>query len=246
MRNELEGRPFVSFVLPAYNESQFIEGTLKRLDDCFVGNGFRYEILVVDDGSLDDTRRKVLKYAAGNGHVRVVGYNKNVGKGFALKNGFWKTVGDAIVFLDSDSDVDVQQVQRYVEALGSADIVVGSKWCPGSVVEAPVVRRLLSRCFNVVARLLTGVRVSDTQTGIKAIRREAFVGSFRRLIVKRYAFDVELLVLAQVFGLRVRELPVRLRVDKLFSLREGFLMFLDLLGIAYRLRVKKWYQRGIV
>jgi glycosyltransferase involved in cell wall biosynthesis len=245
MENELEGRPTVSFVLPAYNEGEFIEDTLRRLDHSFSGNGFRYEILVVDDGSSDDTRSKASRYAALNGHVKVVGYDKNVGKGFAIKNGFWKTCGDAVVFIDSDSDVDVQQVQRYIEALDFGDIVIGSKWHPDSVVEAPIVRMLLSRCFNLFARLLTGVRVGDTQTGIKAIRREVFAESFRRLSVKRYAFDVELLVLAKAFGLRVTELPVKLKVDRLFSLREGWLMFLDLLGISYRLRVKKWYRRAI-
>ena len=245
MENELEGRPAVSFVLPAYNEGEFIGDTLQRLDHSFSGNGFRYEILVVDDGSVDNTRSKASEYAAGNGHVRVIGYNKNVGKGFAIKKGFWKTSGDAVIFLDSDSDVDLQQVEQYVKALDFGDIIIGSKWHPDSVVEAPIVRRLLSRCFNLFARLLTGVRVSDTQTGIKAIRREAFVETFRRLSVKRYAFDVELLVLAKAFGLRVTELPVKLKVDRLFSLRDGWLMLLDLLGISYRLRVKKWYKRAI-
>jgi hypothetical protein len=89
------------------------------------------------------------------------------------------------------------------------------------------------------------VGVSDTQAGIKAVRREAFCEVFRRLSVKRYAFDVELLVLARVFGLRVVELPVKLKLSSRFSFREIWRMFLDLLGIAYRLRVKRWYQRGI-
>lgn len=237
-------RSVVSFVLPAYNEGEFIEGVLERLDSSVNGRGFRYEVVVVDDGSVDDTRLRALKYSVKNGHVRVVGHDRNVGKGFAVKTGFWKAVGDAVVFVDSDLDVDVGQVKRYVDALKLGDFVVGSKWHPDSVVEVSFVRRLLSHGFNVLVRLLTGVRVGDTQTGIKAVRREAFLEVFRRLSVKRYAFDVELLVLARLLGLRVVELPVRLKLSSRFSLREAWHMLLDLLGITYRLRVKKWYQRG--
>jgi glycosyltransferase involved in cell wall biosynthesis len=245
MVTKLKDKPFVSFVLPAYNEGEFIERALERLDSSVNGGGLRYEVVVVDDGSVDDTRLKVLNYAARRWNVRVFGYDRNVGKGFAVKTGFWKAVGDAVVFVDSDSDVDAGQVERYVDALKDADIVVGSKWHRDSVVEVSFVRRLLSRGFNVLVRLLTGVGVGDTQCGIKAVRREAFCEVFRRLSVKRYAFDVELLVLARVFGLRVVELPVRLKLNGRFSFREIWRMFVDLLGITYRLRIKKWYQRGV-
>jgi len=245
MVTKLEDEPFVSFVLPAYNEGEFIERALERLDSVVNGNGLSREIIVVDDGSIDDTRLKVLNYAARRRNVRVFGYDRNVGKGFAVKTGFWKAAGDAVVFVDSDLDVDVGQVRRYVDALRFGDIVVGSKWHRDSVVEMSFVRRLLSRGFNVLVRLLTGVGVSDTQTGIKAVRREAFCEVFRRLGVKRYAFDVELLVLARVLGLRVVELPVKLKLSSRFSFRDVWRMFVDLLGITYRLRVKKWYQRGV-
>lgn len=242
---ELASKPVVSFVLPAYNEEKFIEGVLERLDSAVNGKGLRCEVIVVDDGSVDDTRLRASSYAAGKWYVRVFGYDRNVGKGFAVKTGFWKAVGDAVVFVDSDLDVDVGQVKRYVDALRHGDIVVGSKWHRDSVVEVSFVRRLLSRGFNVLVRLLTGVGVSDTQAGIKAVRREAFCEVFRRLSVKRYAFDVELLVLARLLGLRVVVLPVNLKLCSRFSLGEVWRMFVDLLGIAYRLRVKKWYQRGI-
>ena len=244
---ELVDKPVISFVLPAYNESEFIESALERLDSAVNSHGFRYEVVVVDDGSVDDTRLRVLKYAARNGHVRVIGYDRNVGKGFAVKTGFWKAAGGAVVFVDSDLDLglDIGQIRRYVEALKNSDIVVGSKWHPSSVVKMPFVRRLLSRGFNLLVRLLTGIRVSDTQTGIKAVRQESLSEVFRSLSVKRYAFDVELLVFAKVFGLKVAELPVKLEIDRLFSFKEAWRMFVDLLGIAYRLRITKWYQRKL-
>jgi dolichyl-phosphate beta-glucosyltransferase len=245
MVNETEERVAVSVVLPAYNEGDCIEDALEKLEATVNGDGFRYEVVVVDDGSIDDTRGKALRYAIRNGHVRVVGYGRNEGKGLAIKTGYLMALGDVVVFADSDLDVDFEQVKRYVDALRDGDIAIGSKWLPDSVVEMPLIRKLLSRGFNVLARLLTGVAVSDTQTGIKAIRRDSFSDVFGRLCVKRYAFDVELLVLAKLYGLRVTEVPVKLKLDSQFDLREVWHMFMDLLGIAYRLKVTKWYKRGI-
>ena len=125
----------------------------------------------------------------------------------------------------------------------SADIVI-TQVASNSQVKTPTVRKILSRAFNVLARVLTGVRVSDTQTGIKALRRDAFLDIFERLCVKRYAFDVELLVLARKYGLRVAEIPVKLDVNEMFSVKNAWNMFRDLLGIAYRLRVTKWYEHA--
>jgi glycosyltransferase involved in cell wall biosynthesis len=245
MANESLSGGLVSFVLPAYNEGAFIRDTLERLDSRFWGNGFPYEIVVVDDGSVDDTRVRALSYGIGKEYVRVIGYTKNVGKGFAIKKGFREAKGEAVVFFDSDSDIDVGQIQICLDSLKNGDIAIGSKWLRNSVVEMPLIRRFLSRGFNVLARLLTGVDVSDTQTGIKAVRRDVFSDAFRRMCVKRYAFDVELLVLAKLNGFRVTEIPVKLKLNGLFSLREVWRMFMDLLGIFYRLRVRKWYTRGI-
>jgi glycosyltransferase involved in cell wall biosynthesis len=242
---EVEDRPFVSFVLPAYNEGEAIGGVLERLDSAVVGNGFDYEVLVVDDGSKDDTRMRASQYAIRRWNVRVLGYDRNVGKGFAIRTGYQNALGDAVVFLDSDSDVDVKQVERYVRALRNADIVIGSKRHPSSEVEAPLVRRFLSLGFNVLVRLLTGIRASDTQTGIKAVRKEAFERVFRSMCVKRYAFDVELLAVAGLYGLKVVELPVRLRIGSRFSALEVCRMLQDVLGIAYRLRIKKSYDSGL-
>lgn len=237
--------PQVSFVLPAFNEGNVIECSLEQLDRVFRDNGLVYEVVVVDDGSNDDTRLRAMRYASRNSHVRVVGYEHNKGKGFAVKTGFWKCRGDFVIFVDSDSEVSFNVINRYVEALKDADMVIGSKWHKDSLVDISFVRKLLSRGFNILVRLLTGLKVCDTQCGIKAVRREAFGKIFRRLSVKRYAFDVELLVLAKLYGLKVTELPVKVSLKNRFSLREVLHMFLDLIGIAYRLRVKKWYQRGL-
>src|SRR3989304_2827532 len=208
----------VSSVIPAYNEESFIENARGTLDEAVKSRKLQYEIVVVDDGSNDKTLLRATTYANRNGHVRVVSCNNNVGKGYAIKKGFMQKNGD---------------------------IVVASKWHPDSRVSMPLKRRILSHGFNVLVRALTGVKLKDTQVGLKAIKKSAFKGVFPRLCVKRYAFDVELLTLANLYNLRIIEMPAHLRIEGLISLKDMFKMFMDLLGIAYRLRVVHWYQRPI-
>lgn len=241
----MDGRPEISMVMPAYNEEDNIGLIVERVDNIVRQMGLTYELIIVDDGSIDKTRTRAKNYAKNNGHVKVVGYENNVGKGYALKTGFSHAAGDMVIFMDSDSDIDPKQVGRYVEALKDADIVVASKRHPQSEVDTPLIRRILSQGFNVLVKLLVGLKLSDTQTGLKAIRRSALVRVFRKLTVKRYAFDVELLALANLYNLKVVELPINIRVRNLFSFRECWRMFLDLLGITYKLRVLRWYQRAI-
>jgi dolichyl-phosphate beta-glucosyltransferase len=107
----------------------------------------------------------------------------------------------------------------------------------------PLVRRLLSHGFNVLVRVLTGVPWRDTQAGLKAIRKSALLDVFQRLAVKRYAFDAELLAVANLYGLKVVEMPVKLKMGASFKLKEIWRMLIDLLGIAYRLRVRRFYQK---
>jgi glycosyltransferase involved in cell wall biosynthesis len=236
----------LSLVLPAYNEGDSIEIFLDVLDRAVKDTKLRYEIVVVDDGSTDSTRLNATRYAGRNGHVRVISYDRNVGKGHAVKTGFMQATGDAVVFVDSDLEIDLDTISGYVGALRRGDIVIASKWHPESVVEMPLIRRILSHSFNVLVRLMTGANLRDTQAGLKAMKRSAFKDIFPRLSVKRYAFDVELLTVANLYGLKVVGMPVNLQMRALFSLSEAWKMFLDLLGITYRLRVLRWYQRASV
>jgi dolichol-phosphate mannosyltransferase len=238
---EVESRLDVSFVMPAFNEEDNIKEAVKRVDHVVRRLGLKYELIVVNDGSFDHTLTKVVDYANNYSFVKVLSYGKNMGKGFAVKTGFCHAKGDIVIFIDSDLDIDPNQIFRYLKALKSAEMVVASKWHPQSKVEIRFIRRLLSQSFNVLVRLLSGVKIRDTQTGLKAVRRNALEPTFSRLAVKRYAYDVELLTVASLDGIKVVELPVNVRVSGLFKLREAFRMFIDLVGIAYRLRVRKCY-----
>jgi glycosyltransferase involved in cell wall biosynthesis len=236
----------LSFVVPAYNEEESIETALGTLDEVVKDRRLPYEIVVVDDGSRDKTLSRAIKYASRNGHVKVLSYTQNEGKGYAVRTGFMQTKGDVVVFADSDMDIDLSTVSKYVDGLEHGDIVMATKWHPDSRVDMPLIRRILSHGFNVLVRILTGANLKDTQVGLKVMKKSAFTNIFPRLCVKRYAFDVELLAVANLYGLRIVQLPTQLRIRGAFRLKEIFKMFQDLLGIAYRLRVLHWYKRPLV
>ena len=236
-------KPEISFILPAHNEESNIIDVLNRVDKAMSHLGFEYEVIVVNDGSSDETEVRALEYAQNNNHVRVISYPRNMGKGYAVKTGFMKAKGNMVIFLDSDLDIDPIQVKRYIQALKYGDIVIASKRHPNSHVEASLLRKFLSLGYNLLVRLLTSLDVSDTQAGLKAMKKNKMKKVFFSLLIKRYAFDVELLVVARLHGLRIIEMPVNLKLtNDFFDFKEIFRMFIDLLGITYRVRVRKYYQ----
>jgi len=239
------GQVELSIVDTAYNEEVFIEDTLGTLDLAIKDKQIPYEIVVVDDGSQDKTLIKANKYAQRNSHVKVISYPNNAGKGCAVKTGFMKATGEVIVFIDGDMEIDLQTISKYVDALKNSDIVIATKWHPESDVSMSLGRRIMSRSFNLFVRILTGCNLKDTQVGLKVIKRSSFSNIFPRLAVKRFAFDVELLSVAHLYGLKIVEMPVNIKLDGSFKSKEIWRMFVDLLGIAYRLRVTRWYQRSI-
>lgn len=236
--------PKVSVIIPAYNEEETIVECItsagKHLDRLRIS----YEIIVVDDGSTDSTRTKALS-VHGNSEVKIVGYSCNRGKGAAIKYGAKYASGEMVVFIDGDTNVKPELINEYVNALRNSDIAIASKRHPSSRVSAPFLRIMLSRTFHCLVVLMTGVQVSDTQSGFKAFRREALTEIMGLVSVKRYAFDVELLAIARLLKMRIVELPITIELGSLFSVRQVARMFVDLLGITYRLRVIRWYQKNL-
>jgi len=234
----------ISVIMPAFNEEEHIARSIAGIREQFEAVCEDYEIIVVDDGSTDGTRRVVEDLR--DDKIRIVGYERNQGKGRALQLGFHRVTGQFTFLVDSDSEIQPIELEAFVKALKSADIVIGSKRHPRSIVRTPIIRRFLSIGFNVLERLLTGVRATDTQAGLKTARSAALYRILPLLSVKRYAFDAELLAVASLLNLRIRELPVVIQLRATFSARQVFRMLIDLLGITYRLRVRHWYQKNLV
>jgi len=236
--------PRISVIMPAYNEEAHVTDCIQNAKKQLNRSGMPYEILLVNDGSTDRTR-EVASALNEDGRLRIVGYPQNQGKGFAVQYGSRFVVGDIVVLMDSDADVSPDLIQQYINVLQNSDLAIASKWHPESVVSTPILRRFLSHAFHVLVMLLTGVTVSDTQSGFKAFRRDALTRIMTLISVKRYAYDVEVLTVAKLLNMKVAELPIKIQLSSLFSIRQVFRMLVDLLGITYRLRVIRWYQSNL-
>lgn len=234
----------VSVILPAYNEEETISKAIEKVQNILTDGHYDFEIIVVDDGSLDGTRKEALE-AATDHRIKVVGYSTNMGKGYAIKYGLEFAFGEYVLFMDSDMEIDPSNIHEYLSSLREADIVIASKRHPRSSVKQPTVRRLLSYCFHIFVKLVTGLRFSDTQTGLKAFRIEAAEKIMPLSSVKGYAFDVEVLTVASLLKFKIIELPINIELNSMFKFRHIPRMFFDLLLIGYRLRISLFYHKLI-
>lgn len=239
--------PHLSLVVPVYNGAHFIEDSLHRIVAGLADLEGAFELLVVCDGSLDgtfDAARRVEHPA-----IRVLRYPMHQGKGFALAFGSAEARGRLIGWLDADLDVDPGVIMRAVRRFEAepVDAVIGSKRHADSRVDYPRIRRVYSWGYQLLVRALFRVNVRDTQVGAKVFRREMLDTVVPLLLIKRYAFDLEVLAVGAGFGFdRVVEVPIRL--DYRFSgtgidWRAVRLMFTDTLAIAYRIHLRHWYAR---
>jgi glycosyltransferase involved in cell wall biosynthesis len=237
----------ISVILPAYNEGtkigDVIEETVKALDN----TASDWEIVVVDDGSEDSTPTIVKEFAENDGRIKVFSYEKNKGKGFALKYGFEHSRGDIVVFMDADLDLHPRQIKKFIEIMNKegADIVIGSKRHPESTVSYPIKRRVLSDIYFLMVKILFNLNVKDTQVGLKLFRRKVLKNVMPRILVKRYAFDVEVLANAVKRGYKIVEAPVEItfNYDSRINWKAIWNMFVDTLAVAYRMYIKKYYDR---
>lgn len=240
--------PRLSIIIPAYKEERSIFNTLSRIAEVHDKLPYQYEIIVVVDGSPDKTFDEAKRFISS--HVRVFEYHSNQGKGHALKYGVEKAEGDIVTFTDAGGDFNPEQFDRYVKLmeLFNADIVIGSKRHPASQVNYPLIRRIYSRGYQLLVRFLFGLRVTDTQTGLKFFRKEVAKAIFPRALVKQYAIDLELLVIAWQFGFRrIFEAPVELDFNAVTAgaanLRAIQKMFRDTLAVFYRAKILNYYRR---
>lgn len=237
--------PTLSVIVPTYRDGPRIYDNLVKLDQALALIGESYEIVVVSDGNEDNTHEEALRFEAP--HVRVYHYHRNMGKGFALRYGVARSHGEIVTFIDGDGDIDPAQIAVYLQIMheSGADIVVGSKRHPGSKVIYPSMRRLYSATYQLLLRVLFRLQVRDTQVGLKLFRREVLAAVLPRIVEKRYAFDLELLVVANHLGFtRVVEAPVRIgvRFSSTINRQAIMSMLLDTAAIFYRKNVLHYYD----
>ncbi|MGZ4360569.1 MAG: glycosyltransferase, partial [Gaiellaceae bacterium] len=240
-------RPLLSVVVPVYGGADTIVGNVQAIHEAVAPAG-DVELVVVSDGSMDETADRLLE-AEHKGRVRVIHYDRNLGKGYAVKLGALAAHGDWIALCDADMDLDPASIPAYLEIARAEhlDLAIGSKRHPDSVVSYPRSRRVASWCYQQLNRFLFRLDVRDTQVGLKVFSREIAEQVLPLLLVKQFAFDLELLAVAHALGYkRVRELPVHLDyqftgsgVGSVATLHA----LMDTAAIFYRLRVLRTYQR---
>jgi glycosyltransferase involved in cell wall biosynthesis len=243
----MAARVDISVLMPAYNESRGIRANLLAVYRMFKTFKRSFEIVVVDDGSGDWTFEEAKKAARGLKGVTVLRHPVNQGKGWALKEAFRASKGEWLVFLDSDLDIDPKQLDIFfqIQKKTQSDIVIGSKRHPQSKLNYPVRRRIVSAAYFFLVKLLFRLPIRDTQTGLKLFRREVLSKVFPKVLIKRYAFDLELLVLANHYGFKIEEAPVIVNYRGKFGhikISTIYNIFGDTLAVFYRLYIKKFYD----
>ncbi len=209
--------PRVSIVLPCFNEGSRIASTLATLQSWFDAST---EILVVDDGSPDDTYAQAERYASGASNVRVHRAAEHRGKGHAIRAAIPLVRGDVVVFMDADLAFDRESAERAIDALASADIAIGNRRHDGSRYSVPVSvfgflyrRHVAGLLFNAFVRALLQVGARDTQCGLKGFRRACLERMAPALSLDGFALDVEMLLVAKGLAATVREVPVNVRYE---------------------------------
>lgn len=242
----VETIPLLSVVVPAYNEEARLANSLKRMLAYLDGEPFSYEILVVSDGSTDETCATVEEIAACRPEVRLLAYSPNQGKGFAVRYGILRARGDRILFSDADLATPIEELQKLTARLDAGfDIAIGSRDVRGAelIRRESWLRELGGKTFNRLVQLLTVPGIHDTQCGFKMFTRGAAQAIFSRCVVNNFAFDVEVLYLARrVYGMSVAEVPVRWAHQagsKVRVLRDGARM----VRAVIRIRMTR-YERG--
>jgi dolichyl-phosphate beta-glucosyltransferase len=230
-----------SIVIPAYNEGARLGATLEKVLAYVRSQGWNAEVIVVNDGSRDNTAELVRGFAARDPVVRLVENPGNRGKGYAVRNGMLNARGKVVVFSDADLSSPIEEMPKLLAALAAgADIAIGSRWLKAELQtqRQSVLRQLFGRVFNLLLRIILRLRFKDTQCGFKAFTRRAAQTILPMQRIERWGFDPEILFLACKFGFRVEEVPVlwgHSGDTRIHPLLDGTRMFQEMLRV-------RWYD----
>lgn len=239
----------LSIIVPAYNEGKNICSNLKVVTDAVSAFADDFEIIAVNDGSKDNTGDEIRRASTLDPRIVPVIYEVNRGKGGAIIEGVSHATGDVIGFVDADLDLPPSMLGGFMQKMNetNCDVVIGSKMHPDSKVDYPFARKVFSFCYYVMLKILFGLKVKDTQTGIKIFRADLIKKITKAQRVNGFAFDIEQLAIANRLGGKIEEMPITLNYSRQQSfgrIRFGdvFKMFTDTIKIWWNLRIVKHYE----
>jgi dolichyl-phosphate beta-glucosyltransferase len=231
--------PMYSIVIPAYNEAQRIPATLEAVISWIRAKRWYAEVVVVNDGSRDQTAEVVRAFAERAPEVRLVENPGNRGKGYSVRHGMLEALGEVVMFTDADLSAPMEEAQGLIDAIAEgADIAIGSRWLESTrqTQRQPLYRQFFGRCFNLVTRAVMRLPFADTQCGFKAFTRPAAQTVFQLQTIEGWGFDPEILFIALKRGLRVKEVPVSWAHDErtqISYLEDGARMLQDLAHVRW-------------
>jgi dolichyl-phosphate beta-glucosyltransferase len=235
----MSGVPFLSLVIPAYNEAQRLEASLLALREHLASANVSHEVVLVVERSTDGTLELARRLTAGQAAFHVIGNETQLGKGHAVRTGMLAAQGEIAFFMDADLSTPLTEISAflaYFDAHPEIDVLVGNRAHARSEIlkMQSIVRRKMGQTFNAVLRAIVGIRISDTQCGFKAFRHTARQAIFSRQKLNGFAFDVEVLLLAEKLGHRITDLPVQWKNSegsKVHLIRDSFRMLRDALRV---------------
>ncbi len=229
----------ISVVLPCYNEEKTIHQNIRRIAAYLSRRFANFEIIAVNDGSVDNTIRELNKMPA-KLPIKVINNPKNQGKGGVVRDGILASQYDVVMFLDADLGIPIEELEKFVaEIKNGYDIAIASRFVPGLKIKRPVLwyRKIMERVFRIMRMVIINQwTVKDTQCGFKVFKREAAINIFSRMTVKRFAFDAEVVYIAKKFHYKIKELPISLQNPPNSHVRlfpDPINMTLDLLKIRW-------------
>lgn len=239
---------FLSLIIPVYKQEKIIIRNIRQIKQVLDSIRHDYEIIVVFDGLIDQSHNKVKQ--ANIPKVKTISYIKNQGKSHAIKIGMKKAKGDYVMFIDSGMEIDPNSISMLLEHMEwyKADIIVGSKRHPASQVIYSKTRKLLSEGYFYIVKFLFGIKVRDTQAGIKIFRKDVLEKILPRLVEKKFAGDLEMLVVAKTIGFnRIFEAPIKLdyklgSFTSAATLEAIYNITKDTLAIWYRKNILRYYN----
>ncbi len=228
----------ISIVIPACNEGQIIEKTIKTTAEYLKEKRLNFEIIVVDDGSSDNTLKILEQIQHSLPSLKIIKHEANLGKGRSVKDGVLAADGGIILFTDADLSAPLSNLDKMMDEINKGfHIVVGSRYIKGAIIKnRPVIRQILGKGFSFIIRLFKLTEVSDTQCGFKLFKKDVAKNIFTNLSIDGYAFDVEVLYISKLYGYKICECPI-IWIDntssKMKLFRDAYRMFKDVLKIKF-------------
>lgn len=206
----MEEKPYLSVILPAYNEEARIVPSLEKRHDYLEKQNYSYEVLIVNDGSTDKTKELVLEKIKDWSHFKLIDNKVNKGKGAVVKQGMLAAQGSWRLFMDVDESVTINEIERLWPYTKDYQIVIGSRYTAGGKItrKQPLIRRIISRGGNLLIQILVAWGIKDTQCGFKLFSAAAAKEIFPRQTMERWSFDMELVAIAKRHGYKIKEVPV--------------------------------------